>query len=349
MRESKVEQQAIHWFAVMQSDARTEQDVERFQAWIEADPVHASAYRELEQVWRLAENFSSKPEVRKMRRAVLRRAAARYRRNSIARIKRWLPYAMAASLVAAVSLFYFSPKFEDSNSQDRHVYETRTGEQRAVNLSDGSSIVLDTQTRLVSDLNDKQRQIFLYSGQARFDVAKDSERPFSVIAGHGKVTALGTVFVVRKNRDEILVSLLQGEVEVVQKKQLPGTESSSEKPRRVRETRKLKAGEQVAYSNAGISKAVKLNREKVTAWQQGRLVFDDATLEEVVNDLNRYADSKILFGDDSLKDIRVTGVFKSGDNERAVKVFKAYFSLASTRDQQGNLLLISEVPEPVEP
>lgn len=344
MTETNIEQQAIHWFAVMQSDARTDQDVRRYQAWFNADPAHQAAYHELEQVWRLAENFGSKPEVKTMRRAL-----SRYRRKSMVRVKHWLSYALAASLLAGVSLIYFLQIFADSNIPDRYVYETKTGEQRTVALSDGSSIILDTQTRLVSDFNDKHRHIFLYSGQARFDVADDPDRPFSVIAGNGRVTALGTVFIVRKTRDEILVSLLRGEVEVMQKNQPSEAASAVEQQMPDLETRRLKAGKQVAYSEAGISEAVTLNREKVTAWQSGHLVFDNTRLEEVVYDLNRYADSKILFDDDSLKDMRITGVFTSGDTERAVKAFKAHFSVATTRDQQGNLLLLPTAPELVDP
>jgi transmembrane sensor len=164
-------------------------------------------------------------------------------------------------------------------------------------------------------------------------VAKDAERPFSVMAGIGKITALGTAFVVKKTPSDVLVTLIHGSVEVAQQNQMTTISHTPSQPDHI--------GQQLAYSRKGISKANIVDISQSVAWQDGRLVFENHTLAQVVSELNRYSKKKIVIGDRSLRAIRVTGVFNVGSDGNALEALQYYFSLKLTTDQRGNLVLIS--------
>jgi transmembrane sensor len=166
---------------------------------------------------------------------------------------------------------------------------------------------------------------------ARFDVAHDKQRPFSVEAGEGVVTALGTTFVIRKTADDVLVTLIEGIVAVARQKQLITISHSPDEHEDI--------AQQLVYSKKGISKADIVDIPEVTAWQRGRLVFDNNSLPEVVAELNRYSDRKIIIADRSLRPIRVTGVFDAGDNHSAIEALKTYFSMRLETDPRGNFIL----------
>ncbi len=331
-RYRQIEEQASRWFALLQSGSCTRRDIAQHKAWLDADLMHHKAYRELEDLWRTAGDFADMPDVQALRQSALQAGGKRRRPAA------WLAAGLAASLVIGIALLSFAPPGKDAQM----VYRTAIGEQKTVTLPDGSTLILDTQTHVASDFTERRRLVHLHAGQAQFDVAKDTSRPFTVQAGNGQVTALGTVFVVRKDADKILVSLLEGQVQVVQDQP---SSPSTDVPRpetTAKQSLKLDVGQQVAYSDRGISSAVAANVEQVTGWQSGRLVFDDATLQEVVDDLNRYSRSKILLGDDSLKEVRVTGVFKSGDSGKAIRALQAYFSMRVNRDKNGDLILLPD-------
>src|SRR5690606_6030511 len=73
-------------------------------------------------------------------------------------------------------------------------YITYVGEQRLVQLEDGSQVRLNTNTRIQVSYSRQTRRIDLLQGEAYFDVSKDPQRPFEVIANHSIVRALGTEF-----------------------------------------------------------------------------------------------------------------------------------------------------------
>jgi len=90
------------------------------------------------------------------------------------------------------------------------VYETAVGEQRAILLSDGSRLTLNTNTRLAVDYGEKLRRIRLVHGEAMFEVAKNPHRPFIVQTETEQVRALGTTFIVRNDAERVDVTLIEG-------------------------------------------------------------------------------------------------------------------------------------------
>ncbi len=356
----RVEEQAARWLVRMQSGACSAEDIVEHKAWLNANLMHLRAYRRLESLWEQLGQYGNHPDILLERRlaktasrkpakilphpaqhcvqqqAVRQQEATAQQNSGYTRRNRsgWLPFALAASLVVAFLGINFDIGDFRGDLYEEDVYQTAIGEQDSLKLDDGSVVLLDTQTRLREDFSAQQRRIVLEKGQARFDVAHDKTRPFVVEAGNGKITALGTAFVVKKAHGEVLVTLLEGSVAVA--KDLPAIADEFEP------VTKLEAGQQLAYSDKGMSEADTVDIPQVIAWQQGRLIFEDHSLADVIEDLNRYSKRKILLGDQSLESIRVTGVFKSGDTRKAIQALTTYFSMQVTNDANGNLILLPE-------
>ena len=98
--------------------------------------------------------------------------------------------------------------------QGRSTFTTGVGEQWVVQLADGSSVRLDTDSRVRVRFSDGQRLVDLERGQAMFSVAHDAQRPFVVAAGDARVTAIGTVFDVQRQSAGVSVTLVSGAVDV---------------------------------------------------------------------------------------------------------------------------------------
>ncbi|MET0373014.1 MAG: FecR domain-containing protein, partial [Rhizorhabdus sp.] len=96
---------------------------------------------------------------------------------------------------------------------DRH--ETRRGQQSVTRLADGSSIALNTDTRLDVSVGSKRRLVNFIEGEALFTVARDETRPFIVDLGNARVEVLGTAFNIRKRTDVVELTVTHGLVSVI--------------------------------------------------------------------------------------------------------------------------------------
>src|SRR3546814_13921532 len=89
-----------------------------------------------------------------------------------------------------------------------HIYQTGRHERRIVKLEDGSRVSMDQATLIKVHFEGDSRNVSLNEGQARFQVAHDSDRPFIVDAGRRSVRALGTDFNVDRNHGNLTLTLL---------------------------------------------------------------------------------------------------------------------------------------------
>ena len=207
--------------------------------------------------------------------------------------------------------------------RDAGRYDTGVGEQRLVMLQDGTRMTLNTATRVRVDLGKAQRTVQVEGGEALFEVAKDASRPFVVRAAGSEVQATGTAFVVRYTpqaaglQEAVDVTLVEGRVVVLETRAGTPAERAS--------SVEMAPGERLRVSGrAGLRKlpaeslTPKLDRPRVAqllAWTRGEAVFDDVSLAEAVAEMNRYSAVPIvLSGAAAVGGLRVSGVFKTGDN-----------------------------------
>ena len=240
--------------------------------------------------------------------------------------KRTPIWAMAASLVMAVVAglwFYGQQAVAPGLSMDRHV--TRVGEQKRVELDDGSVITLNTGSELLVGLSGTERKVILRRGEAYFDVARDSSRPFSVDAGLRTVTVLGTAFNLRKSPDRLQLAVTEGTVALHAEGEVVSSTASLISTDN--NTSGLMAGQYrlqagwVAEVEAREQElmAYRGNMESLALWRTGALDFDNTPLMDVVRELNRYSGKKILIEDSSIMELAVLGVIQVHSIDQAVR------------------------------
>ena len=314
---------AAAWRLRLQDDPSLELSSE-FLAWI-AEPGNCSALKAVGESWSVVEDLGASPELLDLRRAALGQARK-------ANTARWMPrkmiYRAAAALLVigllgggALYVYLLQPT----------TYETDVGERRIVALADGSRISMDSDTELSVHYSKTARTIELDRGRARFDVAHDVTRPFTVSAGTETVVAVGTSFNVEKIGSKVLVTLIQGHV-VIKNSATPPPHVKPRPPV------SLDAGEELVASRDVSPQVKPANMQAATAWEAGQLIFKDVSLDEAVARENRYTDKPVIV-DPSVASIRVSGVFNAGDVASFVSAVTSYFPVQATTTSDNEILL----------
>lgn len=166
-------------------------------------------------------------------------------------------------------------------------YRTAVGEQRQVLLSDGVSLELNTQTR-VSRVG---QGIELLEGEV--EVLAHVAQPLNVLAGEGTVSAAQARFNLRNTDQTVCVTCIEGWLSV----EVGG--------RNVR----LDGGRQLTYGTAGVGEPVVVDTQAVVAWREQVLVFNNATLASVVDEINRYRPGMLVLLNKQLGQRRVQARF----------------------------------------
>ncbi|WP_407352495.1 FecR family protein [Luteimonas sp. R10] len=278
--------EASAWLARLQGPARTPATEAAFKAWLAVEPAHAQAFARVTDTWDIIPGAAllSVPSARPM-------AVDRRRRVSMA-------------LAACVALVAVAVGLTWRVSGDP-VYHTAVGEQRTLVLDDGTRIALNTDSRIAVSYGEDERHIRLERGEALFEVARQPGRPFVVQAGEDRVRALGTTFVVRRDRGHLAVALIEGRVEV-------SRPSPQGQARPVHAT-VLSPGERITLG-PDIRQTVDRPRiEAMAAWRRGEAMFNNATLAEAIAEINRYGGAPVRLEDPVLGQLRVSGVFATRD------------------------------------
>jgi transmembrane sensor len=217
------------------------------------------------------------------------------------------------------------------NRAARNLIETGIEETRVVALEDGSRVVLDRRSRLRVAFTAAARDVELLDGQAHFEVAKNTHRPFRVRTRSAEVVAVGTMFDVATLQARTTVTLIEGRVNV---RTLSGTAQVEPK------VEALVPGQQLGIASDGqfLDKRV-VKIENITAWQRGTIVLDDMPLPEALAAMNRYSMTQIVIRGPALQSRRVSGVFRIGDVETEAIALERYFNLRETSRSQQAIVL----------
>jgi len=209
------------------------------------------------------------------------------------RVQSWGRRAIAAGFVLAIVASGVTYHLQ------RDVYSTRVGEQRSIRLDDGSTVQINSRSRIEVRYSERVRQVDLLEGQALFDVAKNKARPFVVQSGEVRIQAVGTQFDVYRKAGGTVVTVVEGRVSI--QDAAPGKQL-------------LGAGEQVVVSPSVAPTQPRVaDVTAVTAWAQRRLVFTREPLSEVVQQFNRYNTRPLVITDPDIAATEISGTFSSGD------------------------------------
>jgi len=329
--------------------------VQELEAWLEEDPRNRDAWQLVQAPWQVLGEHATTPELIRLRHAALAHAhdVARGNRDYFGSLRFGgrLGAVAATILVAVASVLLWQARRFD-------IYRTGAGERRVVTLDDGSQMALDSQTEVRVRYGTHARELALMSGQARFDVAHDIERPFSVSAEGHKVVATGTAFNVDLLGPELLVTLIEGHVVVLPQQgasaaplQNPSSTPSfqdqhspfpAEEQKRSRDLTsriELDAGEQLVLSPRATPHISRVNIERTTAWENGELVFENEPLSSVVARVSRYGVHVITIGDQQTSGLRISGVFHEGDIEGFVSTIVSYLPVRAQESRDGSIRL----------
>jgi transmembrane sensor len=336
---------AINWYSQFVSGAMSPTDVAALERWLQEDPAHAEAYARLAAIWDEMEPLEKSDTVR----AGLREARSLEvggASHALGRLlpRRWFAAPVALTVFAVFSLVAVMQMLRMNGDDD---YRTAVGEQRVIELADGSVITLNTATAVEVDYASEERRIKLLNGQASFDVAHDAERPFIVYAGDGRVRAIGTEFDVYKSSNAVTVTLIEGTVEVASLAHRSFIERAVAQiaPSETLLARaELTTGEQVEIVSQGaLSPVAEVEVDRVTAWRDGKVNFRDTPLAEAVTEMNRYSPTKIAIADGALNELRISGVFRTGNSDRFVNALEDFFDVRVERRAGGDVVLLPPV------
>lgn len=325
---ARLMEEAAAWVAKLDGGELTADDLRTLRAWSQQSPHHHAALDEMAERW---DNL----DVLAVYRDRLDAPAQSFMRNS------WLFAALAAGLaMLAVALWFtVGPAATDIAAQNA-TYATAVGEQRDITLPDGTTLRINTNSRLRVAYTEARRTVRLYHGEVFFEVFKSADWPFEVDTGNVMVTAVGTAFAVRIGaNNEVEVNVTEGRVRVSTHATLPVDDSPGAESNAY--TAELSARQQVRIDQV-IGPVQTLERaqlERELSWRDGMLIFDRQPLEQVVAEVSRYTSVKIVITDPVLRRLEFGGYFPTGDTEALLNTLEGNFGIRVDRVQPGLIYL----------
>lgn len=337
--EEELERQAAEWFTRLHSGEVDSDTRDRFEAWLHGDRAHKIAYREFEQVYRDLDFVAEKAGVD------VDEALGRKRSLWGLHYPEWLKTPVGGGSAALVSLvtlalvvFTLMQPRTDAPGFLEPDYVTEIAEIREVILEDGSVVTLGAKSQIKTEFSATRRQVTLIDGEAFFEVAKDANRPFFVAAQDTLVRVVGTKFDVKRSADIVHVSVLEGVVEVMKPSNIEQAITSADTS--VIDKQVLTAGERVsAARRVALPEARQVEQIQPGSWREGRLAYEDASLAEIVADLNRYYERPIRIASSDVGDLRSTLAFQTTEIDQVFDVMAAIHPINVEKPASGEIVL----------
>lgn len=372
-RES-LEQAAASWIARRDGGRWSAEDAAALQAWLAQSAGHRAAYYRLNAAWQEAGRLTALksgaapidpiPKTRAgaagtntgasfaaISPGAIRRLDPRHSRSPTA-MTRYLLVARRlfrpGIAVAATLLIHLggAALIWLHGEHPSHRYATALGELESVPLSDGSRVTLNTDSSLRIALQHSERRVDLDHGEAFFEVAKDPERPFIVVAGDRTIVAVGTQFSVRREGDDVRVVVSEGTVRMEPFRGVTGPAQQTG----------LAISQQNALWRAGtvarvwgnnllLQKEATAEIDASLSWRTGLLTFRDTPLAAAIAEFNRYNARKILIEDPTLASVSISGVFRSTQLAPFIHLLEQRFPLRAHVEDNRVLLSVPDRTE----
>jgi transmembrane sensor len=312
--------EAISWHVRLAAGDAAQDVWQDFAAWLEADPANRLAFDRVED---LDAYLTSSADAQTDTISLAAFRAGRTSATQSPAQRLWI--GAAAGLIAASLVVAFIYKPFETNFAD---YTTRIGETKSITLADGSRIDINTDSRLLTNVNTSVRQVTLERGEALFHVAKDAEHPFYVTAGDRTIRVVGTIFDVLNSGDQTTVTVAEGRVAVSPERGSAGAAVL------------LLPGEQLVHDRVtGMTEVSRVNPEDALAWKNGYLVYRDAPLSKVVGDLNRYFPQTVTAADTGIAMLHFSGVLRLDDERATLERISKFLPVSFESGPHGTIVL----------
>ena len=331
----------------------TPDDELRLRMWLASDPAHAAQLERWREAWRVARELGPAWEVERALASVKARTGRRVDTapgHAAARLTRVPPpggerrptrphraprrvswsIAAAAIFVAGIGIVWraTSSGVAPDASVLTRAYTTGTGQQAKITLTDGSLVTLGVRSslRVPATFGAKSRDVFL-DGEAYFDVAHDSTRPFAVHSGRAETHVLGTKFDVRDRPEDAAatVAVTAGRVRLT----LPAAGGATAG---IPNAIELTEGDVGRLTSSGTEVRHGVDVARLTGWVDGRIAFVDAPLPEVLAELERWYDVSLRVGDSTLARRHLTTAVQHETIDEMVSVLEAALEVRANRN-----------------
>lgn len=305
-----IARQAVQWWVDLQADDLTVELEQRWQQWRDADSEHERAWQRIESLsgrWQRVPGKLARATLMPRQepgRAISRRQAVKLLTNLLI-------------IGGSGWVVWQGTPWQDVIAD----YHTAPGEQRQVELEDGSLLWLNTNTSVAVQYSDSERLLRLYRGEVLLESAHQRHqtvdpRPLRVRTEQGTVEALGTRFRVYQQQDETEVAVLDGAVAI---------EPVQDGSRRT----VLQAGQQTRFSRFS-SDGPQPREDSRDAWLNGMLVARNQRLDQFLAELARYRRGH-LGCDDSVAALRVSGTYPLRDTDAILAAIEALLPVRQQR------------------
>jgi transmembrane sensor len=278
---------AADWAVRLDAGPLSDADAARLDAWIGEDERHRGALYRAQAVWGDLDRVAGLADT----------APAAPARRISAPVWRYAAGIAAAALVGGGAYVW-------TQQPDRYV--SQVGEMRRLVLEDGSVLTLNTDSEATVRFTRAGRDVVLKRGEANFEVAHDTARPFVVHADKVSVRAVGTAFDVRLDRRQVDVAVTEGVVEVAGRK--PGAAPVVQRVARGGALTAAKDGSELRSASAEAA-------DRRMAWREGLLIFQGESLGAAAAEFDRYNQRKIVIEGQGLAQRPIFGVFRTTNVE----------------------------------
>lgn len=271
---------AADWCLRLRAPELADETLAQWLAWSE-QPGHLAAFE------RMSAMLDDVAMLDEPGRDVLRKA------SPVARVRPWLPLALAAGLATLALGGYLTWTFATAAfSRD---YASEVAQRRDIRLPDGTQVALGAASRLAARFDGAMRRVELREGEAFFQIAPNNA-PFEVSVGAVRILDVGTAFDVRSSGDRVTVAVAEGRVRVF----TPGHGGVE-----------ATAGQRIVYAPGHGVSVARIDPAHAAAWRDDRLEFDNEPLSVVVASLNRYSARPVRIADGELASLGFTGTIRT--------------------------------------
>jgi len=319
---SIINEEAAKWIVLLDAQELSEDSLKELAQWMQQSPLHREKITKQAELWGAMDALQElsalfplpavEPSLHKNNNSnnknngVLGLLAALFRPRVLL-----FSFAPLAALFFSLVMLFSTPA--------AMVLTTKVGEISKHTLSDGTQVLMNTDSELVIEFSATARIVKLTKGEVNFNVVKNPKIPFIVYAGEGIVWAVGTEFVVRNLGEFVDVIVTEGQVKVFSdtKKSTDDLHISTDFPidSKLNELTEalVSANESLSFDNVihNYQSEATENLHKKIAWKEGAIILNGETLSQAMKEIMRYTDKKIIITDPSLNQLTVGGRYKT--------------------------------------
>ncbi len=289
----------------------TSEEIKELEKWKNAAKENQHLFEKSKKAWKKGGNYIHETTLQTDK-SKLESGYNRYLSDRVRKMSRQsFIYKIAAVLAFPIALamgWYLFGESEKPVQLAEQLYEISSpkGHVSKVRLPDGTEVWINTNSSIIYDaasFNQDNREIQL-KGEAYFEVTSSEEKPFTVVTPHANVKVTGTSFNVNAYPASTLFETVLAEGKIELQLKSGTTESLHVEP-----------NQQVIFNSINKKLDVQqVEAEMFTAWRNGEIIFKDATLADLVKELERIYDIQFHMQPANLGELRFRGMFSYNNN-----------------------------------